>query len=53
MAFVGSYNNGEEWHYEYGQYDSLEELYEEVPADLIENWGIDQMFLDRLEEENE
>lgn len=53
MAFVGSYNNGEEWLYEYGQYDSLEELYEEVPAELIESWGIDQMFLDRLEEENE
>ena len=46
MCFVGSYFNGEDSYYEYGGLTS-DELYEELPAELIENWGIYDMIVEQ------
>jgi len=44
MCFVGSYEDGADSYYEYSKLETIEELYEEIPAELIESWGIVELF---------
>ena len=52
MCFLGRYEDSNDFYYEYGNINTVEELYEEIPADLIESWNIVECIKER-EESNE
>jgi hypothetical protein len=51
MGFVGRFVDGEDEYYEY-DCDDLISL-EDIPEDLLENWGIREMVEDRLDEDDD
>lgn len=52
MCFVGRYEDCVDFYYEWGGINTVEELYEEIPADLIESWNIVECIEER-EKSNE
>lgn len=56
MCFVGSYFNGSDSYYEYSGLSS-EEVYDAIPANLVDSWGIYDMIAENeaneIEEEDE
>jgi hypothetical protein len=49
MCFLGRFVDGEDESYEYSDVNSLDE----IPDDLVDNWGLREMLEERAEWENE
>lgn len=52
MGFVGEYNDGSDDYYDYGGCTS-EDIYDNVPAELVDSWGIYEQMVEYEQENSE
>jgi len=52
MGFIGEYNDGSDNYYDYGGCTS-EDIYDHVPAELVDSWGLYEQMVEYEAENNE